>query len=731
MDLYLLRIPFLAYHKAKTCMKYAFLAFGVLLQSMAVAQVQFTNVSSLVGLDYQGRTYGSSWADVDNDGLLDLFMSCHQHKTEPFYRNDTIRLYKNLGQTFDMEAFPISDGNQSDFHGGMFYDADNDGDPDLLMMTGGTKQEVFLRNDPTGFSTDQATSMNLGMGKSRGRQATPLDVNGDGLIDLIMNNEVQNSPQGYGSRLMLAHAGAPYEMLPAADFDEPASIISVAIDLNGDHMTDLVTVTDERVDIFSGSANGTLTLVEQLAYGSVTDLSIADFNGDGRPDIFLARGLLEGTDIQQFDAKTIFASNRVSPGSPECSAVFTTEGRLKVSLLNADGNPYTMKVGSALAWAGMTNSPVKQFRTFMVDQAAPWAAGFQVPDLQTPGVHCSFGRTAAQTWKYAVRNNGPTGSVVIMKIRSNKPITAFQAAGMLVPGEESRDVLLLNEGGFNFNEDTGPVFDLMEFSVACTAADFDNDMDQDLIVMATGRAKNRECHLYENLGGGTFSVHPNGWGIKGDVAGVGDAVTTADYDNDGFMDLFVTNGSTDFFLDSAGVDLYRNLGNANHWLTVDLDGTASNADGIGAEVTVVAGGMRQVAHMTAGVHTASQNDPRLHFGLGNNASVDTLLVQWPSGIVDCIAGPSVGQILHVVEGSYTLPPQVPLITSLTQIQALAQLGQITQVLIHDPLGRLVAMRNARDMPVEPRDMGLGQGLFLITCLNADGVAVATTKVVLP
>ena len=148
------------------------------------------------------------------------------------------------------------------------------------------------------------------------------------------------------------------------------------------------------------------------------------------------------------------------------------------------------------------------------------------------------------------------------------------------------------------------------------AADFDNDMD---VVLYLVRFKPRSNRLFENLGDGTFRAVPEAGGAQGGAFGRGHDVTTADFDMDGFMDLFVTNGNGT----NQGPNLlFRNQGNANHWLEVDLEGTVSNRDGIGAELIATVGGVDQLREQNGGVHAHAQNHSRIHFGCWNHTRVD-------------------------------------------------------------------------------------------------------------
>jgi hypothetical protein len=100
-----------------------------------------------------------------------------------------------------------------------------------------------------------------------------------------------------------------------------------------------------------------------------------------------------------------------------------------------------------------------------------------------------------------------------------------------------------------------------------------------------------------------------------------------DVDNDGDTDVLIS------VLDDLPT-LLRNETKGNHWITISLDGTRSNRSGIGAKVTIEAGGRRQVAEVRSGGSYVSHNDRRVRFGLGNAATVDRLSIRWPLGSIE-------------------------------------------------------------------------------------------------
>jgi hypothetical protein len=182
------------------------------------------------------------------------------------------------------------------------------------------------------------------------------------------------------------------------------------------------------------------------------------------------------------------------------------------------------------------------------------------------------------------------------------------------------------------------------------AADFDNDMDVDIFVDG-GRANGADLPniMLWNRGDGTFTAEDNAGGARGLLQGWPDTVTAADYDVDGFVDLYIT-------YNKAATQLYRNLGNGNAWLAIDLVGTRSNRDGIGAQVTVTTpDGRTQLREQGGGIHRYwGQNDQRLHVGLGANAIASEVRVDWPSGARSVLADVEVRQVLTITE-----PPADP------------------------------------------------------------------------
>jgi enediyne biosynthesis protein E4 len=139
-----------------------------------------------------------------------------------------------------------------------------------------------------------------------------------------------------------------------------------------------------------------------------------------------------------------------------------------------------------------------------------------------------------------------------------------------------------------------------------------------------------------------------GWVDVAAVVGVHDeydgrAVALADLSNRGVLDVIVANQNQPALL-------YRNHPDAaNHWITFRLVGTRSNRSAIGAEVVLESGATRQRRVVDGGMGFASQNDRRVHFGLGQNEWVDRVVIRWPSGRQQVLSNPVVDQIHTITE----------------------------------------------------------------------------------
>lgn len=211
--------------------------------------------------------------------------------------------------------------------------------------------------------------------------------------------------------------------------------------------------------------------------------------------------------------------------------------------------------------------------------------------------------------------------------------------------------LFRNDGAFSFTKVTGDtVSNTNAHSFSSAWSDIDNDGDVDLFVTNSFSTTLHLNFLYLNNGNGSFTR-------VGNTAPATDldwsyGCAFGDYDNDGFEDLAV---ATCRFNSIDRPDLlYHNDGNSNCWMTLKLIGTSTNKSAIGTKVRLKAlvNGIPvwQMREISAQTSYNGENDLRAHFGLGNATTADSIVVEWLGGGTETYTNIPCGQFITVVQG---------------------------------------------------------------------------------
>lgn len=629
----------------------ALLLAGLLNVSPSFAQIQFNDATPGSGITHVGESYGASVGDLNADGWPDLFVN--QHRERP-------ALLVNMGDgTFVDRTLEVDSWTALPFldqHGGAWGDFNNDGFEDLFIGLGATDDVQFLVND-NGVLFDRTLEYGLDAYRSwPGRLPIWLDYDADGALDFSMM--LRGNPKIFRQDVSAATADTWVDTKSQVIMQCQNAQYGQLLDLNADGSLDLIcdnqTLWPNRV--YDTTTIPFTDITAMLpAQQAVNDTAIGDFDNNLRNDIFQVRGGLRLSEAVQVDADSIEAQLIVDNGSEEYLR-FSTTGIVSFLLDWNRRNKDFIFIG-----AGGYNpdnfgpdDPIQ----FDLDPQDPsnWGIKPHDPALED-GIWIGYD-DASGYWEVQL-SAGLLININYWFIDSQNPITDMTTGGFSAGEAPLEAKLLMNYPAGVLEEAASRGMADPIQCVSTVAGDFDNDMDQDVYAVCRGGVSNIANILYENNGDGTFQVVPGAGGAAGPVGigvGVGENVVTADFDADGFLDLYVTNGlniypEAPLFESRGGPDkLYRNAGNANNWVELDLVGTTANRTAIGAKVYATAGGLTQLREQNGGYHRWSQNHQRIHFGLAGNATVD-ITVEWPGGATETYTDVPANSLYRVTEGS--------------------------------------------------------------------------------
>jgi hypothetical protein len=203
-----------------------------------------------------------------------------------------------------------------------------------------------------------------------------------------------------------------------------------------------------------------------------------------------------------------------------------------------------------------------------------------------------------------------------------------------------------NDGfGYFTNVTAGSGLEIAGFFLQGKLEDMDNDGYVDLLYAGGTSGYMR------NNGNMTFSAMNSAFPVISEIH----SFAIGDLNDDGWMDVYTTYGTSYVTPTNTPDSLFINNGGTNHWVSFDLTGTISNARAIGAIVEIHGAWGRQLREVRAGESYGISNSFKMHFGIGANTEVDYAVVFWPSGLVTVVDNPSIDQVHNVIE-TECIPP---------------------------------------------------------------------------
>jgi Ca2+-binding RTX toxin-like protein len=623
-----------------------------------MARIQFQVANNAI--PYRGESWGAFWSNFDSDHFPELWVTNHQSRAS---------LWRNLGNgSFQDIAKQVFGKNPpGDYHGAVFFDFNKDGRVDFVQQVasdfGGNLTLFYVNQD--GKYSDQGG--NIGIGKPlKGRMPLAVDYNQDGQLDVLVNGISGNDT---GPTI--------FRQVSSRKFVNANTTVGFAIektrfaalsDITGDGVPEILIDGGQTIfDTSSGKfKNITSPVLGSTTINDVEDAVNADFNNDLRPDVFITRaGLLSQT--QQFDAKE-FRSYLDTDQNSRTQTVgnrFKAEGTITFTIPQVA----LKSIERELIFIGgkRFNPTLKEFneekRTLRLNADDPRLTKFKPPGKET-GLYINYNRDS-QIWEALLVAEGRRQ--IYLFVSATQGVRKVETVGFSNDKQFNADQLLINNNGRLVDRSEAAGFNQRSAFTAgrnTVAGDFDNDGDQDIYVLSTGYAANIKNILFNNDGHGKFTPIKDAWGAEGTQLGLADAITTVDYNGDGFLDLFATNGAflngegriSREYYNNAPYELFKNQGNGNHWLQANLIGVYANRDGIGSRLVLTSDDgstntplRKQLREQNGGVHARAQNHSVIHFGLAQDTKVKSLDIQWLGGIRQILRGLSINRIHTITE----------------------------------------------------------------------------------
>jgi hypothetical protein len=572
----------------------------------------FVEVGAEAGIDFENQYYprfldrdmpfamlmhgpgGISAVDYDNDGFYDLFIPDGVES----------RLFRNRGDgTFEDVTGAAGLSGLDGVSVGVFADYDNDGHQDFFVSRTFNPNQLF-RNNGDGTFTDVTRESGIGEDCCT-TVASWADYNNSGYLDLYVGRYLD--PRIDIPTTFYARNGEPNQLYrnngdgtftnvtDEAGVGETGLCLGTVFgDYNDDGWPDLYVVNDfGRNTLYRNNGDGTFTDVtvetNTLAYGAGMNASMGDYDNDGRLDIYVTN--IRSDHAWFAEAPTIrrYMYNSFTQG------VWLSDMPLYMEIFRQSGFAFVsvfqqMASGNTL----LRNSGDGTFEdvTWSANANPPgWFWGAGIYDYNNDGLPDIY---AANGWVY------------------NEP------------GTEIELEFLNNVVSRQDEYKTGAFFDPKNFG--------DKSWH--------GWERNR---MLRNNGDGTFTEigRPSGSDLILNSRGI----AVADYWNRGVLDIAVAASADRHAL------LKNTVGRDRNWLAVELVGTQSNRDAVGARVTIRVGDGIQMREVVLGDGYGSQNTLRQHFGLGRVESVDEMTVRWPaSNLVQTFRNVEANRIVEVTEG---------------------------------------------------------------------------------
>ena len=509
--------------------------------------------------------------------------------------------------------------------------------------------------------------------QSLGGGAAALDYDLDGAIDLYLAQGNGDPPSlvGTQSNLLYRNVTGQFEEATAASgtVDKRYSIGVAAGDWNQDGFDDIVVANVGNKVLLLNNGDGTFRRQEfdsDPALDVLTSsVALGDVTGDALPDIVSLHYVEDNTMLKRPELGEDGNVLTVSPASfvPGVDRIAVNDGKGGFVSEKVSDSAQAPSTGLGVVIADWDGQPGNEI--FVGNDVRPNHLWSRVSDLAEKVDGGSDPAGSSRRWQDVAALTGCAhGSGGVSTASMGIAVADFDGNG-------KRDIhitnfyqepvsLFMNRGGsfedrcvqYRLHRDSSSVL-----GFGCQAMDYNNDGRPDVAVTngniekAPGEPLQQSPQLFVNLGSKFLLTEVQDASGYWQGAYLGRGMTRLDFNHDGKQDFLITH------LDAPSALMMNQTETPNHWLAIQLVGTSSERNAIGAQVDVHVGDQVLSNWIVGGDGYLSRNQPTVNFGLGTADKVNKIVVTWPSGVQQTFADPKVDAYLLLVEDDPEAYPQ--------------------------------------------------------------------------
>ncbi|MEP1487707.1 MAG: VCBS repeat-containing protein [Algibacter sp.] len=540
---------------------------------------------------------GVAVGDINNDGLVDLYLSANQ-KTGKLFLNKGGFKFKDITPKSGLDT--ISGWKT----GVTMVDINQDNLLDIYVCRSGRVHPqnktnlLFINNGDLTF-TESAKEYGLD-DSSNSIQATFFDYDIDGDLDMFLLN----------------HAIDPIKKLTRHldDYEDDTNIGDKLYKNTDGHFTEV----------------GKSTGIQQSPLGDGLGVAVGDLYNDGQPSIYVCNDFLGRDYLYSYTGKETFKENALQA----MNHISYSSMGVDMADINNDGwqDIFVVDMKSSTNYGRKTNMASMDPKAFDI--------------LVKVGGHYQYMRNTLQ-----MNNGNHTFSDIAPMAGLASSDWSWAPLFVDLDNDGFKDLFITNGIRKNTNNKDYDTYRKERFEIERKKVrpDVKSLVKEILNKVPTEEAVNL---VYKNIDGLSFEKKNKNWGVN--IPSFSNGAAYADFDNDGDMDLVINN------VDQPA-HVYRNNSTEisnNHYIKVKLNGNPLNVNGIGAKVMVQTNGGKQFIEQHVSRGYQSSVDFKLHFGLGNNEIIDTLRVTWPDGKVNEMTKVVANQLVSINYNKATEPSQV-------------------------------------------------------------------------